>query len=196
MDDVPVDLLSIDKGTVTAPAGCGKTYLISDALRRYDGDKPILLLTHTNAGVVALRKRLTDAGVSTSKYKLSTLDGWAIRLVSTFPQRSELDKDLLLLRNPSTDYTNIRCAAVKLLKYQHINDVLKATYSRIIVDEYQDCSIRQHCIVGYASNVLPTCLLGEPLQAIFGFGHDELANWQNDVTSHFTVVRQLNTPWR
>ena len=48
-----VDLLSIDKGTVTAPAGCGKTHLIALALDRHQGLKPILVLTHTNAGVAA-----------------------------------------------------------------------------------------------------------------------------------------------
>ena len=80
-----VDLLSIDRGSVTAPAGCGKTQLIVDALARHHGPKPILVLTHTNAGVMALRSRLKTAEVPTSSYKLATLDGWAMRLAATFP---------------------------------------------------------------------------------------------------------------
>jgi len=196
VSNVFVDLLAIDKGTVTAPAGCGKTYLIADALRRHKGEKPILLLTHTNAGVVALRKILFDAGVSAEKYRLLTIDGWAIKLVSTFPQRSEIKTDTLLLRNPADDYLNIRKATGKLLKSKHIDDALKATYSRIIVDEYQDCSIGQHFIVCCLSIVFPTCLLGDPLQAIFDFGGDKLASWEDHVVKCFPVCKTLNTPWR
>jgi len=58
-----VDLLSIDRGSVSAPAGCGKTQVIASALARHAGPKPILVLTHTNAGVMALKGRLTKAGV-------------------------------------------------------------------------------------------------------------------------------------
>jgi DNA helicase-2/ATP-dependent DNA helicase PcrA len=50
-----IDLRSISRGLVIAPAGCGKTQLITDALARHGGSKPILVLTHTNAGVAALR---------------------------------------------------------------------------------------------------------------------------------------------
>jgi DNA helicase-2/ATP-dependent DNA helicase PcrA len=56
-----IDLLAISRGTVTAPAGCGKTHLIAEALTRHGSGKPILVLTHTNAGVVALRGRLEMA---------------------------------------------------------------------------------------------------------------------------------------
>ncbi|MEO7469174.1 MAG: UvrD-helicase domain-containing protein, partial [Sphingobium limneticum] len=74
-----VDLLAIDRGTVTAPAGCGKTHLISVALTRHVAPKPILVLTHTNAGVAALRSRLDKAGVEPSHYRLTTIDGWCMR---------------------------------------------------------------------------------------------------------------------
>ena len=191
-----IDLLAIDRGTVTAPAGCGKTHLIAEALTRHGGDKPILVLTHTNAGVVALRGRLHKAGVPTNAYRLSTIDGWAMRLISTFPQRSGHDPDLLKLARPRTDYPNIRVAAARLLKAEHVSDVLKASYARLIVDEYQDCSIRQHAVAYYAAQTLPTCVLGDPMQAIFGFGCDDLASWDKDVCSHFPLAGELTTPWR
>ena len=53
-----IDLLDVKRGAITAPAGCGKTQLIADALSRHGSRKPILVLTHTNAGVAALRGRL------------------------------------------------------------------------------------------------------------------------------------------
>ncbi len=196
MPEGDIDLLAIDCGTVTAPAGCGKTHLIAEALTRHTGAKPILVLTHTNAGVVALRGRLDKAGVPSKAYRLSTIDGWAMRIISTFPARSAHDQTILKLANPSTDYPNIRNAAWKLLKSGHVGDVLKASYDRLIVDEYQDCSIYQHAIVYYAAQVLPICVLGDPMQAIFGFGNDRLAKWNDEVCAHFPIIGELTTPWR
>jgi hypothetical protein len=116
-----IDLLSMRRGTVTAPAGCGKTHLIAASLtRRGDGQKPILILTHTNAGVAALRGRLDRAGVRPTAYRLLTIDSWGMRLVSMFPQRAGHDPSLLDLTNPGTDYPNIRVAAARLLKAGHI----------------------------------------------------------------------------
>lgn len=191
-----IDLLTIDRGTVAAPAGCGKTHLIAEALTRHTGAKPILVLTHTNAGVAALRGRLDRAGVTPKAYRLSTVDGWAMRLISTFPARSAHDPILLKLHNPRADYPNIRVAAVNLLKAGHVSDVLAASYARLIVDEYQDCSIRQHAIVAYAARTLPTCVLGDPMQAIFGFGADNLAKWHEHICAYFPLAGELNTPWR
>ncbi|MEQ9039407.1 MAG: UvrD-helicase domain-containing protein [Silicimonas sp.] len=196
MPEHEIDLLAIDRGTVTAPAGCGKTHLIAEALTRHGGEKPILVLTHTNAGVVALRRRLDQAGVPSKAYRLSTIDGWAMRLISTFPLRSGHDPELLKLVRPRTDYPNIRVAAAKLLKAGHVEDVLKASYTRIIVDEYQDCSIRQHAVVAFAAQTLPTCVLGDPMQAIFGFGGDDLATWDEQVCGYFPLAGELATPWR
>lgn len=191
-----IDLLAIDGGTVTAPAGCGKTYLIAEALKRHDDTKPVLVLTHTNSGVAALRGRLNRAGVPPAAYRLVTIDGWAIRLISTFPTRAGHNPDILKLDQPKRDYPNIRVAAARLLKAGHVSDVLAASYARLLVDEYQDCSIRQHAIVYYAARVLPTCILGDPMQAIFNFGNDELAKWDEHVCNHFPIAGETNTPWR
>lgn len=190
------DLRAIDRGVVTAPAGCGKTHLIAEALTYHCGGKPILVLTHTNAGVVALRGRLDRAGVPPKAYRLSTIDGWAMRLISTFPARSAHNADLLQLATPRTDYPRIRAAAAKLLEAGHVSDILAATYARLIVDEYQDCSTRQHEVVAHAAQVLPTCVLGDPMQAIFGFGGDDLASWEDDVCTFFPPAGELHTPWR
>lgn len=196
MPNNDIDLLAINRGTVTAPAGCGKTHLIAEALTRHGSGKPILVLTHTNAGVVALRGRLDLAGVPAKTYRLSTIDGWAMRLISTFPKRSAHNADLLQLANPRTDYPKIRVAAAQLLQEGHINDILAASYARLIVDEYQDCSILQHAVVAYAAQTLLTCVLGDPMQAIFGFGGDDLAKWDEHVCSYFPLAGELATPWR
>lgn len=196
MDHVKIDLRAIQRGTVTAPAGCGKTQLIAHALAGHRGNKPILVLTHTNAGVAALRGRLDRAGVPASAYRLSTIDGWAIRLISTFPGRSAHDPEILRLAAPARDYPAIRDAAWKLLQAGHVSEVLKASYAHLIVDEYQDCSVPQHYIVYFLSLILPTCVLGDPMQAIFGFRGNALADWNQHVCAHFPVIGELATPWR
>lgn len=196
MPPAEINLLTINRGTVTAPAGCGKTQLIAEALNSYQGTKPILVLTHTNAGVASLRGRLERAGVPTQRYRLYTIDGWSIRLISTFPARSNYDLAILQLQAPARNYPAIRDAAWRLLAAGHVNAVIRASYAQLIVDEYQDCSIPQHQIVTFLSHVLPTCVLGDPLQAIFGFQGNALANWNEQVCAHFPVVGTLQTPWR
>jgi hypothetical protein len=196
MDPGEIDLRAIARGTVTAPAGCGKTQLIAHALANHRGNKPILVLTHTNAGVAALRGRLDRAGIPTSAYRLSTIDGWAIRLISTFPGRSAHNPEILQLAAPARDYPAIRDTAWKLLQAGHVSEVLRASYAHLIVDEYQDCSVPQHHIIYFLSLILPTCVLGDPMQAIFGFRGNALADWDLHVCAHFPVVGELATPWR
>ncbi|WP_350616263.1 UvrD-helicase domain-containing protein [Pseudomonas sp. HY7a-MNA-CIBAN-0227] len=190
-----LDLLLVQRGTVTAPAGCGKTQLIADTLKLHASDKPALVLTHTNAGKGALEARLTKAAVPKGSYRVATIDSWAIRLISKFPVRSGHNPNILKLENPGNDYVAIRDAAWRLLSQDDITDVLRATYSRLIVDEYQDCTLPQHNIIGWAASVLPTCVLGDPLQAIFGF-REATVDWQKDVHALFPAIGDLNTPWR
>ncbi len=191
-----LNLLEITKGTITAPAGCGKTHLIAETLSANPVAKPVLVLTHTNAGVASLRAKLNALNVHSSKYKLSTIDGWAIKLASFFPTRSGIEASTLNLDNPRNDYPLIRKAACTLLKENHISDILEASYSHLIVDEYQDCSQSQHTIICCASQSLNTCVLGDPLQAIFDFGTDKLADWEQHVCKYFPIKGELDTPWR
>ena len=191
-----IDLLSIERGSVTAPAGCGKTQLIAESLKGHSGDTPVLILTHTNAGVAALRSRLNSAGVSSNSYRLATIDGWALRLIGTFPSRSGHHPRLLEIQNPGADYRQIRLMAAGLLDGGHVNDIIVASYSRLLVDEYQDSTDDQHAIVSSLAQSLPTCVLGDPMQAIFGFGDNVLPNWERDVCEVFPTAGVLTKPWR
>jgi len=191
-----IDIFALRRGSVTAPAGCGKTQLIADTLARHRGPKPILVLTHTNAGVAALRARMQRGRVPQSAFTLATLDGFTRSLVRSFPFRSGLDPQILKLENPKQDYAAMRAAAAKLLAAGHINEILDATYSNLIVDEYQDCSLSQHAIVDCIANVLPTCVLGDPMQAIFGIAGNQLVDWTSQVLPRFPYVCALQIPWR
>lgn len=195
MDDTAINLLTVGRGSVTAPAGCGKTELIKSALCNHQGTKPVLILTHTNAGVAALRVRLERAQVRPDAYKLATIDGWAMRIIGKFPARSGHDLRILLLNSPQQDYPAIRAAAGQLLLSGHLNDVLVSTYAHVIIDEYQDCLLAQHRIVEGLARLLPTCVLGDPLQAIFDFS-GPLVHWERDVLTLFPSMGTLSTPWR
>jgi superfamily I DNA/RNA helicase len=182
-----IDLLDVRRGAVTSPAGCGKTHLIASALSRHVGRKPILVLTHTNAGIAALRGRLDGAVVPPSRYRLATIDGFAMRLISTFPKRSAYDPSILQLVDPASNYPTIRDTAVSLLQGKHLSDVLQATYDRLFVDEYQDCSLVQHALAVELAKVLPTCVLGDPMQAIFG---SRGMNWSIGKKMCMLILRQ------
>ena len=86
-------------------------------------------------------------------------------------------------------------AAAKLLRAGHVNDVLAASFSRLIVDEYQDCNVAQHAMVWFAAQVLPTAVLGDHMQAIFTFG-GKMPDWQTEVCAAFPVSAELTIPWR
>lgn len=195
MQPLEIDIFQARLGSVTAPAGCGKTQLIADALSLHTDNKPVLILTHTNAGVSALRTRLQRGRVPSSAYTVSTIDGFALRLAAKFPLRAGLDAQVLELANPTADYPAIRGAARRLLQSGHINDPIASTYSRLLVDEYQDCNILQHDIVCSIAQLLPTCILGDPMQAIFGF-RDPLVHWERDAQAAFPPIGTLQIPWR
>ena len=59
---------------IIAPAGHGKTEMITDLVDKLTGKK--LVLTHTNAGVSALMQRLAKKRVNKGKYTLSTISSF------------------------------------------------------------------------------------------------------------------------
>lgn len=77
-------VLNASKGLIVAPAGCGKTHLITEALG-FAQSKPYLVLTHTTAGVTALKKRLSRFAIPPRNYVVTTIDGWALKIAGCFP---------------------------------------------------------------------------------------------------------------
>lgn len=187
------DLLGISAGSIIAPAGCGKTELIASSVARHQGEKPILVLTHTNAGVNVLQQRMSKHKVPPENYCVATIDGWSKRIVSMFPLGSGYAVDQKIVQ---VNYPRIQQAAGKLLSSGNIDNLIRATYSRLFVGEYQDCNQRQHGIVTSISRTLPTAVLGDPLQAIFNFSDSPLVSWNSDVEASFPAHEQLNYPWR
>ena len=184
-------IASVQKGSVVAAAGCGKTEQIALATKVTPGRR--LILTHTHAGVDALRQRLKDQGVPSTRYRLDTIGGWCLRYAASFPKRSGLT-----LREPKVDgdWKAIYLAAAKLIGSGAIDRVLTASYSGVFVDEYQDCGVDQHAVMIRLATRLPMCVFGDHLQAIFDFKGQTPVDWNVDVFPTFPEVTRLTKPWR
>ncbi len=96
-------------------------------------------------------------------------------------------------RTPTTQPFEVPCTGS--YRPGHISDPIASTYSRLLVHEYQDCNIAQHAIVCSIAQTLPTCILGDPMQAIFGF-RDPLVHWEREALAAFPPIGALQTPWR
>lgn len=185
------NVLLAQRGHVEAPAGCGKTELLANCVAA-PTDKPTLVLTHTTAGVAALRQRLQRREVQPANYRLNTIAGWALNMIAMFPERAGYVHDPLT----TPDYPRIQSAIGILCQSRDIHLEIRATYGRLLVDEYQDCSVSQHSIVTGIANSIPTVVFGDPMQAIFGFGADPLTDWHAHVAPVFPEIGRLSIPWR
>lgn len=178
-------------GSVVAAAGCGKTEQIARAAQIAEGRR--LILTHTHAGVDALRLRLKKHKVPSHKFSIDTIAGWCLRYSASFPKRSGLSCD-----NPRVDkeWNAVYEAAVRLIQSGAVKGVLASSYSGVFVDEYQDCTGLQHQVIKAISAYLPVCVFGDPLQAIFDFKGQTPVEWHADVFHVFSKAGEMTTPWR
>ncbi|HEV2160444.1 hypothetical protein [Bradyrhizobium sp.] len=176
-------------GFVEAAAGCGKTEAIVRTVGTYcDGCQ--LVLTHTHAGVDALRQRFRSLGVKRSKYHVDTIAGWAWGWVRLYPgnggYRGSIDV---------AEWTSVYAAMCNLLQKGFVRYGILNSYTGVIVDEYQDCTASMHALILELRNLLPCRVLGDDLQGIFGF-RDELVGW-SDVRGAFGInLGTLDTPHR
>ena len=186
--------LSADKSIVIAPAGYGKTYTIAEAIAAYNGEKKVLVLTHTHAGIASLKDKFKEQGIEAAKYHLDTICSYALNLTKTY----HIDKDEI---PPESDMTAMFAFAIEhatqILKAKPIRRMLAAKYEHLIVDEYQDCSEIQHRMILEMANTLKTHLLGDPLQGIFGFRAERVVDFNDPSFEPFLTNSQtLETPWR
>lgn len=176
--------------SVVAAAGCGKTEAIARAVASATGRQ--LVLTHTNAGVEALLRRLRRIKAGHDKASVDTIAGWCRKYVASYPQLS---------RWTATDdeerpnFDSLYPAMAELTRESVIRKVLEASYAGVFVDEYQDCTVGQHELIQALGQVLPTRILGDPLQAVFRF-RGEPPPWKEQVEVAFPRVATLTTPWR
>ena len=189
-EDFAKQVAACERGLIIAPAGCGKTYQISEAVSHCKGRQ--LILTHTHAGVKAIRDRMILLRVPSELYRVSTIDSFALRYAAAFPTISAWTN-----RRPEKDeWQQLRPAAAKVLNAGFTGDVLRASYEGVFVDEYQDCTKEQHEIVMRLAAVLPCRVLGDPLQAVFwSINREQSLSW-GQVEKDFPLVGTLSHPHR
>lgn len=178
-------------GSIIAAAGCGKTEQIGEATRL--ATRRRLILTHTHAGVDALRERMKRLKVPSAKFQIDTIAGWCLRYAVSFPKISNVK-----LSVPATDaeWKSVYEGAARVIEAGAVTRVLQATYEGLYVDEYQDCNALQHRVATAISKHLPVCVFGDPLQAIFDFKGQPPVNFAADVFPHFAKAGELTKPWR
>ena len=189
-DSVASLLASSRRGLVKAPAGCGKTHLISEATALCTDRQ--LILTHTHAGVRAILDHLRQRRVSANRYRVTTLDGWALMYATAFPTVSGWQGTTVA---PDA-WPEVRSAAIQALKHRAVRRVVCSSYGGVIVDEYQDCCTRQNDLAALLAELLPCRILGDPLQAVFWvLNRDDHVNW-SDVESTFPLLAEPATAYR
>lgn len=180
--------------SIEMPAGAGKTHLLSAiACLAAEAGQRCLILTHTNAGVEAIRRRLARFGVNKAAFHVSTIDAWAFSLARPYsgiggvavPEAPDWSK--------SAEYLE---GALRVARSRIGATIHSASFTYLIVDEYQDCTLNHHEFILALSRTLARIIvLGDRLQAIFGFA-GELADWENHVVPNFPEHRIDPVPHR
>jgi len=184
------EILASDRCSVVAPAGCGKTELIVRAVQAYEGKGRFLVLTHTHAGVRALRSRFSKRGVSRDKFAIETIAGWCLSYARAYPVTAALTNPM----PTGGEWDGITDGVINLLALPAIQKVLRESYVGVFVDEYQDCTSTQHRLICALADILPCRILGDPLQGIFAFAGGSLS-W-TVVEAAFPSLGVLDHPWR
>lgn len=181
-----------DRSVLVAPAGYGKTETIVRAVQISEGGRQ-LILTHTHAGVESIRRRLRKLCVPHDKYQVYTIAQWARKFTIAYPLRAGYTVQLL----GEEEFNRIYEGFNTLLDLKFVKNLITNLYSGVYVDEYQDCSQRQHQIVLKLADLIPCRLLGDPLQAIFDFDTtDPAVIWDEHVRPNFNELPPLTTPYR
>lgn len=186
-------IFELPTSAIIAPAGHGKTEMIADIVNFSTGKQ--LLLTHTNAGVDALRKRLEKRNISQKHYCVTTIAAFCIKWCSSYNHTADFDITLSPLNKGEEAkkyYKQLYVGTKKVLENSWAGKILCASYSGIVVDEYQDCILEQHEIILTMSQYLPVRVFGDPMQGIFSFS-GKLVDWEN---LEYPIVKVSTKPWR
>ena len=185
------DFISKDKSLLIAPAGYGKTYALAECLKYTPDNKKQLILTHTHAGIASIKEKIRAMDIKSSKYHIETISGFAQKYVQAFYCGS--DKKVL---GDDKFFNYIIEKSLILFKLESVMRIIKRSYKGLFVDEYQDCTMSQHNMIMLLAEVLPTHILGDPMQGIFNFDKfDPLVDFKEDLVD-FEYRMTLDTPWR
>lgn len=184
-------MLRSRRSFAVAAAGCGKTELLGQLVAERKSGRQ-LVLTHTHAGVAAIKRRLASMSVPHDKFHLDTIAGWCLRYGAAYPEISGYRLDA----EAEPDWAAAYPGAERVCRTGLGKKILCGSYNGVLVDEYQDCSLKQHSLVRALAECLPCRAAGDPLQAVFDFREDPVVPWAT-IKSDFDVLNNtLTEPWR
>ena len=190
---VATEFISKQKSMLIAPAGYGKTYAIAECLLHTPGKS--LVLTHTNAGVSALKERFKERNIPTTKYHVETISSYAQKYVHSFVNPTAIPSQ----DNKKAYFPYIISTVLTVLQNPCVAKIIKNTYQDLFVDEYQDCTLSYHRIIMVLSHYMRTHIMGDPLQGIFGFSAKDPLVDMRDVRQMEDFAYnsyELEIPWR
>ncbi len=187
-------LLAAAPVSVEMPAGAGKTHLLAAAVASaYELGKRSLVLTHTNAGVDAIRRRLKNFGVPSNAVRVDTITSWAFALVGAYSDIAQVSVTNIPDWSDSDAYVK---GATLVTIAEAVRDMHAYSFDFAFVDEYQDCTITHHELVLALAEAIPrTIILGDRMQAIFGWA-GTLIDWDADVLPRFVAYPVEPKPHR
>lgn len=185
-----MEIDSDSRGVIVAPAGHGKTHLIGTRVATAGAHERLLVLTHTNIAVRAVRRRLPPRRAA--HVRVETIDAMSFRIASSFPSAAGLSG--IPIAPQAIDWHAIREGARRALNFRAIRHAFTSSYSGLIVDEFQDCSRIQLDLILTISQDMPAVVLGDPLQALYEFDAGRI-DWQERTSGH-EMLGTLDTPWR
>lgn len=192
-EEAAASLGGISRAAVVLPAGHGKTELIARVVRNSaEANKRILVLTHTNAGVAALRRRFVRNGIPPAGIQLSTIDGWMKRLAEAFPSIAECE---VVAQDGTIDWAKACVGARKVIASPQLASRIGSWFDLIVVDEVQDCTELQFESILAHSSAAGLVVLGDPVQSVFDFGGVAMINWREQLAG-FATVKVEAEPWR
>lgn len=184
------DFITKEKSLLISPAGFGKTHSLAECIIRAPEDKKQLILTHTHAGIASIKEKVNKSNITSSKYHIETITGFAQKYTLAF----YCGNDIPLQEDSQKYYPFIIEKATDLFRTKSVQKTILYSYQGLFIDEYQDCTEIQHQMITALSEIMPTHILGDPMQGIFDF-NGTLVDFDNDL-SDYEEVEPLDIPWR
>ncbi len=181
-------VLQSGNSSVVAPAGYGKTETIA---RVAGACRRALILTHTHAGVHAVRARLRKLEVPYYRVNVDTFAGWCMKYANAFSGVAQPPGS----SPQGQEWAALYRGTALALNVPAVTDVVESSYDRILIDEYQDCDACQHEVALALSRIVPTTVFGDPMQGIFEFAGATL-DWNTQIFPSFPLVAELTVPHR
>jgi AAA domain/Viral (Superfamily 1) RNA helicase len=185
------ELFRSTRAFVVAAAGCGKTELLGQFVADERSGRQ-LILTHTHAGVAAIKRRLARMRVTPERFHIDTIAGWCLRYGAAYPAISGYRPDA----EADPDWSATYPGAEKVCRSALGRRVVVASYDGVLVDEYQDCSMKQHSLVCALGACIPCRGVGDPMQTVFRFQAEPVVSLPTIRKDFELCEGVLKEPWR